>query len=184
MAERMTTRWVVNASPLISLGHIGQLGLLSSLAQEVVVVPAVVTEVLHAADAASAALTAALSASQLHQVKAVEPDSTIALWGLGAGETEVLSFARHHLAQDYEVVLDDRAARQCARSFNIRTRGTLGIVLLAKRHGLIPSAAAVIESLQMAGLFLSPTIVAQALALVGESPVREAGGGDTLNDPR
>jgi predicted nucleic acid-binding protein len=87
VAKETAGRWAVNASPLITLGQIGQLSLLNKLAQKVVVVPAVVAEVLRGEDAASAALASALASSQFHQVEAVEPDATIALWGLGPGET-------------------------------------------------------------------------------------------------
>jgi hypothetical protein len=46
-------------------------------------------------------------------------------------------------------------------------------VLLAKQRGIIPAAATVLEALQLAGLFLSPELITQALALVGETPVEE-----------
>lgn len=170
MINKVVIPWVVNSSPLISLGNIGQLSLLSRLATQVIVVPAVVKEVLYAKDMASDALQKALADSQLEEAKTAMFDPTVALWGLGPGETEVLSFARQFADHKCEAILDDRAARQCARSFNIPTRGTLGIVLLAKQRGIIPRASVVIEALQTTGLFLTPILVEQALSLVDESP--------------
>ncbi len=41
----MPERWVVNASPLITLANIGQLSLLSDLADEVIVTGAVAREI-------------------------------------------------------------------------------------------------------------------------------------------
>ena len=46
---------------------------------------------------------------------------------------------------DARVVLDDRAARNCAKSLQIRTLGTVGVILLAKRRGLIDSVGSTIK---------------------------------------
>ena len=47
-------------------------------------------------------------------------------------------------------------------------RGTLGLVLLAKKRRLIPAARPVMERLREAGLYLSDRTLDEALALVGE----------------
>ncbi len=46
--------------------------------------------------------------------------------------------------------------------------GTLGIVLKAKRKGVLPAARPAIEKLLNAGMYLSGKIIDQALALVDE----------------
>ncbi|MBK8768700.1 MAG: DUF3368 domain-containing protein, partial [Burkholderiaceae bacterium] len=46
--------------------------------------------------------------------------------------------------------------------------GTLGLVLLAKQRGMIPSARQVIATLKQHGMFLSEKTIDQALTLVGE----------------
>lgn len=157
--------WVVNASPLISLGRVGRLRLLSDLAGRVVVPPAVRAEVLRVEDAASRAL---LAIPDFHVPEAIAPDTIVSMWGLGAGETEVITFAKRNPGA--EVLVDDLAARRCAEALGIPARGTLGVILLAKKRGLIPSAAAVFQELRAAGLYLSAALVARALVLVGESP--------------
>jgi len=45
-------------------------------------------------------------------------------------------------------VLDDGAARRCARSLSLMITGTLAVVLLAKQHGLIDSASQVLHDLR------------------------------------
>lgn len=65
-------------------------------------------------------------------------------------------------------LLDDILARRCAESLGIPVRGTLGIVLAAKRRGKISSARSVMEELLEAGLYLSANILDAALAKVGE----------------
>ncbi|MFL5243655.1 MAG: DUF3368 domain-containing protein [Gemmataceae bacterium] len=44
----------------------------------------------------------------------------------------------------------------------------MGLVIIAKHHGLVPAARPVLESLRQAGLRLSDRIMNQALTFVGE----------------
>jgi predicted nucleic acid-binding protein len=89
-------------------------------------------------------------------------------WGLGDGESSVLTIALGD--PESECALDDRDARRCAKALRLDVRGTLGLVLLAKQIGSLAAARPVVERLRQAGLFLSDQIAEQALALVGESP--------------
>lgn len=89
------------------------------------------------------------------------------MWGLGPGETEVISLALD--APGSEVLLDDLAARRCAAAAGVACRGTVGVVLAAKRRGLIPAAGPVLDELRGAGLFLGSGLIREALALVGET---------------
>ncbi len=67
-----------------------------------------------------------------------------------------------------EAVLDDRQARRCADSLGIQVKGTLGLVLRAKRRGLIPVARPLVERLLQHRLYLSDDLVEAALAEIGE----------------
>nr|VFJ62837.1 MAG: protein of unknown function (DUF3368) [Candidatus Kentron sp. DK] len=78
-------------------------------------------------------------------------------WNLGAGETSVLSFALAN--PQYSAILDDRAARRCARTLEVPILGTAGILVLAKRRGLIDSVEAGLHRLQTAGLWLSGDLI-------------------------
>ena len=77
-----------------------------------------------------------------------------------------MALASEHPAT--EAIIDDLAGRKCAASLNIPVRGTLGIVLVAKKRGLIPEAQPVIEDIMTAGLYLSRKVVDEALGRVGE----------------
>jgi predicted nucleic acid-binding protein len=92
--------------------------------------------------------------------------ATVAAWNLGRGETEVLSFAAFN--PGYAVVIDDLAARNCAMSLHLPMLGTLGILLLAKKDGLIDRIAPHVRALQAADMRLSPSVVERALMLAGE----------------
>jgi predicted nucleic acid-binding protein len=66
------------------------------------------------------------------------------------------------------VVMDDLAGRKCAASCGLLVRGTLGIVLLAKKRGMISAARPVIDDMLRTGLYLSKPVLDSALARVGE----------------
>jgi len=158
-------RWVVNASPLILLGKIGQLSLLTRLTDELIV-PASVVREINLGPSSDPARKWLLGAGKRF-VKADAPAETpLTLWDLGDGETAVLSWARGH--SKFEALLDDRAARQCARAFGINYRGTLGVVLAAKAKKLIPAAKPLCDALIKAGYHINPATLRAALRLVGE----------------
>lgn len=96
----------------------------------------------------------------------MEIDPVIQAWDLGAGETSVLTYARLH--PQYPAAIDDAAARRCARSLNIRTLGTGGILVLAKRRGLITSLADALDTLKESGLWLGDQLVDLLLEQAGE----------------
>ena len=83
-----------------------------------------------------------------------------AAWDLGAGETAVLAWAV--TAPGCEAVLDDAAARRCAQVYRIPVRGTLGLVVLAKRRGFITECRPVFRRLTESGLFVTPALLEQA----------------------
>ena len=161
----MPERWVVNASPLILLAKIGHLHLLTELAAELVVPEAVLDEV-NAGPVDDAARRVFASASL--PVVAVTLDSMIMAWDLGDGETAVLSYAATH--PGWRAIIDDGAARRCARALSIPLLGTLGIVLRARQAGLIAAAAPLLQALKAKGIRLDDEVIRSALkAVSGES---------------
>ena len=156
---------VVNASPLIFLARIERLDLLASLAKLLVVPEAVIREIQAGSGRDGTADKVKVLPSILQVDDRPVPDR-IRFWNLGAGESQVLA---HGLERPgAEVVLDDLAARRCARSLGLSMIGTLGIVVLCRHRGVISAARPVIETLCEAGLRLGPALIDEALAKVGE----------------
>ena len=88
-------------------------------------------------------------------------------WDLGKGETAVLSFALTN--PGWTAIMDDRAARKCAKSFSLPFKGTLAVVIQARKLGLVDSAVDVMRSLQVAGLRLDDEVIRAVLSqTVGE----------------
>lgn len=151
----MPEKWVVNASPLIVLGKVGQLDLLTKLPQRIVVPAAVVTEVLAGPEGDAARLAVQTKMFSKVTTPTIVPE--LAAWDLGAGETSVLAYALAH--PGWVAILDDGAARKCAKTFGIPMKGTLAVVILAKKRGLIPSSAKVLHAIQEAGLRLDEGLI-------------------------
>ncbi len=154
----MTDVWVVNASPLIALARIDRLDILSNAGRELLLPDAVVEEIVNGPswDKARCALVSGWGPKPIQ----VEPAWNILEWGLGAGESAVLSLAGQHNAW---AVVDDRAARIACKALSIRCIGTLGIVLRAHREGRISSAVALLKALKEAGLYLDDAVICAAL---------------------
>ena len=161
----MTKHWVINASPLILLGKADELHWLMKLG-EVVIPHAVHREIEAGAetDPARRFLNQGEGRALVHADPKVSDE--LKAWDLGAGETSVVAWAIEH--PGYEAVLDDAAARNCASVFGVCRRGTLSLVALAKRRGLIHACRPVFDRLREAGLFVTPALIEQVAKAAGE----------------
>ena len=161
----MSDVWVVNASPLILLGRIGRIDLLVQLAPRVVVPAGVVSELREGpSDDAARTWVEGLGIGFVADVARVDP--LVASWDLGLGESHVLTLCR--VLHQAQAILDDRAARNCAASLGLACRGTLGILLLAKRKGLVTQVRPLLDALLSQGLRLENRLIVAALRLANE----------------
>lgn len=157
---------ICDTSPLQYLHQISQLPLLAALASRVVVPSAVVEEIAtgrgRGVDLPDLSL--------LDWIVMRRPKSAPVLPlvnDLGLGETEVLALALE--SSDAIVVLDDAMARRVAESLNLKLIGTLGVLLSAKRAGLIAAVAPMLDQLQALRFRIAPRTRAAVLGLAGES---------------
>lgn len=159
-------RVVVNASPLIALLGIGQESLLPGLFGEVSVPRAVLLEIAAggAKDPNAARLGSLVWAKEVTPVAVPE---SVQGWGLGRGESEVLAIAAQ--AAGTWAVLDDLAARRCARFLGVPVLGTGKILVLAKHQGLIASVREQIDRLLRADFRLSGRLIDRLLRAAGEA---------------
>jgi predicted nucleic acid-binding protein len=162
----VSEKWVVNASPLILLGAASRLELLTRLCEDLIVPQAVAREVASGKKEDRAAQwLGGEGAAFIGSGEWTNP--SVDAWGLGLGESAVLSYAIQHPGR--EVILDDLAARKCAHVHGLLYRGTIGVVVLAKRRNLIPAVRPVLEELVKAGLWRNDTLFQRALREAGES---------------
>jgi predicted nucleic acid-binding protein len=156
---------ICNTSPIQYLYQLGLLDLLRKLSPKIIVPSAVVDEI-----AAGKNMGVSLpDLNTLDWVMICRPASESALpliTDLGEGETEVLMLALE--LHDSVVILDDDLARRVAKSLNIRHTGTLGVLLDAKRAGLIPKIAPLLDQLDALRFRLALHTRAAVLKLAGE----------------
>jgi predicted nucleic acid-binding protein len=159
------SRVIMNASPLICMMKAGTTEILPALFKDIVVPEAVNREILvnGRTDLRGQMLA---SCQWIRLVNDIPIAPQVASWDLGQGESQVISFAMEH--PDYWAVIDDREARRCAMALNCRHTGTLGIIVLAKRRGIIPSIRGYLERLKEVGLWLSDELVNQVCRKSGE----------------
>jgi predicted nucleic acid-binding protein len=161
----VTERWIIDASPLILLGKAGQLDWLPHLGR-IVVPESVAAEVEAGSPSDPARKWLAASKEVACIERDLAPTSELLEWDLGAGETAVIAMAMAN--SGHEALLDDAAARRCAKVFGVPMRGTLSFVALAKKRGLIPACRPVFDRMLSAGLYVSPALVEQVALAAGE----------------
>jgi predicted nucleic acid-binding protein len=156
---------ICNTSPIQYLHQLELLHILRALAGGVIVPPAVVDEL-----AEGRALGVNLpDLTALDWVTVRRPVSELAVplvTNLGPGETEVLMLALE--SRKAVVVLDDALARRVAETLGLRLTGTLGLLLDAKRAGLIPAVGPLLDQLQALRFRVAPHTRAAVLKLAGE----------------
>jgi len=105
----------------------------------------------------------------LEWIKVVKPLSEIAkplITDLGAGETEVLMLGLE--MPGAVVVLDDLLARRTAENLHLDLTGTSGLLLDAKRAGLIESVIPPLDKIEAMRFRISPTTRRAVLKMSGE----------------
>jgi len=161
----VSNKWVVNASPLILLAKAGQIDSLAKLTEQLVVPAGVAGEIREGPehDPARQWLNG-------EGARFIVPDAAaiprILGWDLGMGETAVLTWA--FLNREFEAIIDDRAARKCASVEGLLFRGTIGVILAARRRSLIPAVKPVLDDLVHSGLLIDKGVLREALRLAGE----------------
>ncbi len=161
----MTTDAVVNASPLIYLARASLFDLLR-LAGDTVCVTSPVMAEIEARGPGDPTVAAVRSSEWIRHVEGPQIPPAVTAWDLGAGEASVIALALNRPGT--RAVIDDLQGRRCASSLGVPLRGTLGLVLRAKKAGTIPSARRTLLQLRTAGMYLSDRILEVALKEVDE----------------
>ena len=155
---------IADAGPLIAFARLNQIGLLPQLFGRVLVTDIVFDECAgRSYFPESALILEAVSNKQLGLCTA--PDFSEFLQKIDPGEASAIA-----LAIDYGcgVLMDDKAGRKMATNACVPVIGTVGVLVLAKRKGLVPLVKPLLENIATSGYFLSTEIIAAALAASGE----------------
>ncbi|WP_208596346.1 DUF3368 domain-containing protein [Desulfovermiculus halophilus] len=91
----------------------------------------------------------------------------VAAWDLGQGESEVLSLSMKK-GMGTKAVLDDLQARKCAKLLGVSLIGSVGLIIMAKRVGLIGEAKPEINKLKELGLRIDTDLLTKVFQKIGE----------------
>ena len=153
---------IVNTTPLIALAGIGQLDLLRRLYSEITIPRAVNREII------SEPARSLVSAAEWIKVEKITGTVQKSAFSsrLHAGEIEVIMLAQQAGAD--LLIMDDNAAKKTAKYLGLTVTGTMGVLLRAKKEGLISEVKPLIDGLISDGLYVSLTVQNYVLKQAGE----------------
>jgi len=157
---------VVNAGPLIALSLLDKLDLLPALFAECWVPQTVFNEVAVAGIGKPGAKSLRDAYWLAHVRVSPIPDPLLVM-ELDAGEAEVISLARQ--LSPCVAIIDERRGRRIAQHvYGLPVKGTAGILVEAKRHGLISGVRPHLLELRISGYFIADKVIAAACLAVNE----------------
>lgn len=156
---------VADAGPLIAFGRIGKLDLLPQVLGEILVPNAVAGECLGDAEKPGArAIREALRARLLIKT----PDSSPAqpqFPVLDAGESAAIRLA---LKLSASVLIDEKTGRSIATKLGLSVIGSAGVLLVAKKRGLIGSVRPILDAFVSNGYHFSDALIRAIVLRAGE----------------
>lgn len=138
---------VCNTGPLIALAKIDHLSLIDSLAFRHCYIPPHVHKELWGR---------------------IGPESGDLLSQLDQGERQVIQLGLS-FTDPVLLLLDDQAGRRTASALALPVIGTAGLLLLAKRRGLIPAVMPLLEAIRNNGYWLSDKLLEHVRQLAAEN---------------
>jgi len=161
---------VADTGPLIALGRAGCLKLLHDLYKDVLIPPAVRDE-LHLGSGRPGARQSAEAFEQgWLQVQEPSADSAQALSDLmlvlDPGEAEAILLAEE--VQCRFLLIDERKGRAIAKRRGVPVVGIAGVLLVAKKRGLIDAVVPILKNLEQVGYRMSTGLTNEIARLAGE----------------
>jgi predicted nucleic acid-binding protein len=158
---------VADASALIALAVCDSLPLLDSIFGQVITPEAVFSEVTLADKPQSDRLRSYLTG----KVRAVDMQRYVFLDAFAdIGETAAMLLYKE-VSADY-LLIDDRRGRKVAKINQIKTIGSLGVLLQAKRMGFVPQVKPLVEQIASSPIYMGADLIQMVLELAGESAER------------
>ena len=153
---------VSNASPLIVLLKINKLSILKKLFEKIVIPDTVYKEIT--AKEHDKLVFDKLKWIETRSVRKTEMINLLEKL-INKGEAEAIILAKELNAT---LLIDDAKARKYAKLLNIEVIGTLGLLKMAKKRGLVQSVRKVIDNMLTEGYYIEDRLVRKILKDVGE----------------
>lgn len=159
---------VSDSGPIIHLSMIGRTELIHHLFGEVLLPGAVYREVVEA----GAGLPGSLELQGASWATVAEPTPSTRLAKLLESDLDPGEVAAILLALERDaglILVDDLAARQAAVRLGLSVIGTLGILLAARKRGLVDAIEPLVRGLKHQGFWISSSLEAAVLRSAGEA---------------
>lgn len=157
---------VANSTPLIALGKVGKLDLLKDIFGEIIIPQGVYDEVVvQGARKPGAGKVRKAAWIRTEQVRNRAMINFL-LGELDRGEAEVLVLAEELKAN--WLLIDEEKARIAARLLGFRHISTVGVLVLAKRRGLVKTIRPILDQLRRKNFRLSDRVYRRTLKEAGE----------------
>lgn len=159
------TAAIADSGPLICLARINHLELLPRLFSKILVPPEVWDEVAIRGQGHPGGYEVSQATWLVVQApdsQLVKPLSIL----VDTGEAQAIALAQ--TTADCTILLDDARARKIAQRLNIKRIGTIGLLLRAKRLGLLENIRPLINALVENGIYIRQELIDAVLKDAGE----------------
>lgn len=156
---------VINTSPWIALSICAKTELLKQLYEEVYMPIGVKEEILIGGEE-KVGVTELGKSSWLKVEEVTDIEKPKLLYELDRGEAEVIILAKEKKIK--EVLIDEKVARMQAKILGLEVIGTLGLLLMAKKKGLLSEIKPLIETMLQRGIWIRSETVKGILEEAGE----------------
>ena len=148
---------VTNSSVLIALSTIGQLSLLHQRFPEGLLLPQAVWREVVETGADRPGAREVADVSWLTR-RAITNNALVTLLRMELDEGEAEAIALYLEEPVEAILLDEKNARKVARRMGLPVLGTLGVLIWAKKNGLIPSLREQLDALRLGKFRLSQLV--------------------------
>jgi predicted nucleic acid-binding protein len=155
---------VSNTTPILSLLKIGKLDILKALYETILIPQAVYQEIETGKNREFYTDVGKLDWIAIERI--TSRHERMYLFDLDDGEAETLILAQEQNAD--LVIIDEKCGRRYARQLGMATTGTIGVLLKAKKQGLIAEIAPLLQDLLDKQTWLGAELVKKALELAEE----------------
>lgn len=151
---------IANSTPLIALCRIGGLDILRRLYGKIIIAEAVFREVSRKKDSVCRQIQENMTWIKVCRIQN-ELARGIFDETLHDGEVETMILALENPSA--LVLIDDYKARRKAKELGLRLTGTLGVLVKAKKTGMIPQVAPLALKLREQGIYIADNVLDMAL---------------------
>ncbi|CAN2040097.1 DUF3368 domain-containing protein [Candidatus Magnetomoraceae bacterium gMMP-15] len=159
---------VADAGPLIGLARVDHLSFIKKLYGSVLIPPEVLEELKIHSDKPGAKLISKAIHADWIKVTEIKSKEKLDIFNLAidAGEAEAIQLAIEQHAN--LLLIDDRKGRNAARNFGLKIIGTGGLLINAKKAGLLIKVSPILKSLEDVGYRLSSALCERIVELANE----------------